>query len=1002
MTNLNRTLRILSTILFYVAVTAAPSRALQSSKSEQDYVPPELQASDSEVRAHLDSAEKLGQEGKYPEAFQQLQRALDLSVSKGFLSDKALTEAQLGAAYFLRGRLEDAKKQFFNAFSDSTKTKNLVLQADSLIALSSMSQATGKLPEAIDLAMKAVELARKSQNLFIQSRCLGELGRLQFTVSKREEGRNSLDEALRIDRLNHYKWEPNHLVYLAWMTYSPSAPDEAIELSNSARELAAKQENYLAFMLASQSLGQAYVAKGNLAFAIAFLENSRNGVSESGERLFHRPESYRNAMALPYPKIIFLESLALAYQSGKRADEALRSWLELYDTAKGAGFFLAAAEAAHSAAIIYQARKETSKAVTSYELAAENWKQGGNLDRHIDAVTSEAFLLQQSESDKAIGLYEEVLPLLDTAGNRPRQFLIALSIAEIAQPRGDLDRADAALRRAESLLLPDLALPGLEPKFIFELYTREAGIYESKKERLPMMIAMEKAIQSSGGASGEQIAILDREMNAALISLNAREEAEDAYARSDFPKALILYELIQHFEETHAIWAGKGADYNPRHDDPLVNKILDIPFKLVQQPEGSTVLEKNLQEMGPIAQVARLPILIALSNYYFAQSNYDAVVKFATSALPQLRLGENDQPNRWDVQLACELATSLLVQKSLDRALERVQPCLRSAQKFGDPKLLAAAHMTRVFVLQGSGRGGEAEDSLRFLASADPDEPQYYVLSSQLETQQGMFEEATKAERHALLLFEARRDLKGSAWAHMALANSLASPETGDKEDARNHVEAALSVYRQLGDKAGQAKCHMFLGAYFAKNADSATAIEHFSTALKLSREANEPGIQAWAVSSTGDEYRKIGEAAKALDLYRKAAELYHSLGDTANEANQVQKEAEAFDDQNKPADALQTYLQAKRLADDSGSWLPRYWVRRILGTFYETRGDYENALTDVREARAIAETAHQPLNSARASMAEAQTLVTVGDRGSNWKPESSIAGVSRFKGRGG
>jgi len=67
--------------------------------------------------------------------------------------------------------------------------------------------------------------------------------------------------------------------------------------------------------------------------------------------------------------------------------------------------------------------------------------------------------------------------------------------------------------------------------------------------------------------------------------------------------------------------------------------------------------------MGAVAQMARLPILLALSTYYAFHQQADLSVKYATAALPQLALGEKDQPQYWDVEISCVLAYGLLLQK---------------------------------------------------------------------------------------------------------------------------------------------------------------------------------------------------------------------------------------------------------------------------------------------------------------------------------------------------
>ncbi len=113
-----------------------------ASKQQEEYIPPELQASDPQVKSYIDASYKLAQQANYAEAFQQLQKALDFCSRKGLVADQALLEAKIAGAYFVQGKLEESKQHWGAAYSDALKTQNLVLQADTLVALSSMSGTT--------------------------------------------------------------------------------------------------------------------------------------------------------------------------------------------------------------------------------------------------------------------------------------------------------------------------------------------------------------------------------------------------------------------------------------------------------------------------------------------------------------------------------------------------------------------------------------------------------------------------------------------------------------------------------------------------------------------------------------------------------------------------------------------------------------------------------------------------------------------------------------------
>ena len=151
-----------------------------SAEPRQRYVPPEMLVANSELKSLLDAANHSADLGNYEECFATLQRALDFSTRQNSLGDKAIVEDHLAVAYFTQGQINDAKSQWLSSLSDGIAISNLVLQADVLVALSALSQQEGDLNQSLRLANQALDLARKSKNLYIQSRALGELGHMQL------------------------------------------------------------------------------------------------------------------------------------------------------------------------------------------------------------------------------------------------------------------------------------------------------------------------------------------------------------------------------------------------------------------------------------------------------------------------------------------------------------------------------------------------------------------------------------------------------------------------------------------------------------------------------------------------------------------------------------------------------------------------------------------------------------------------------------------------------
>jgi CHAT domain-containing protein/tetratricopeptide (TPR) repeat protein len=971
-------------IVFWLLILLAfpPTSHGQPQGGDKDYVPAEMQAADPQVKTYLDSADALGQNGEYDQAFLQLQKALELCVRKDLRSDKALLEAKIAATYVMRGDIEHAKQFWLSVDTDSVAVGNLVLQADALTALSGIARSYQKMDEALDLATRALEIARKSKNLWIQSHCLGELGNLQLNMGKTADARASVEEALRIDRLNQYAFESGHLLYLAWITFVENRDlDQAIQLAASARELAIKQDDYIVFMQSSTSLAHGYAQEGKLDQGIALIERSRDGVTEEGKPLFKNPNSYRAASSLPLFKVSFLEALAFDYQAAQRSDDALKAWQELYQVAKSASFNLATAEAANGAAIIYQQKKEPTSAITWFALAADAWEKAGNLERQMDVLGTEAFLDSQSgDGSKALQIYETILSLTKTHKNLHREFVIDLSIAEVASPMGDDERAFSALNEAESLLSSDLTLDGVGANLIAELYARLADLYGKKNDGLKQLIALEKAMTPFEVDHKPDLMLnLDEEIKKHLDNLKALDTANQAYHGGDLVKAFLYFELLQHYQQTDARW--RGLDYNKNLDDAIVQKLIEIPLALVAQPDGAKALEDNIEQLGPVAQAAKLPILVALTNYYQLQNRNEKIVKFATAAWPYLRLTEADHPQRYDVQVSCGLALSLLIEKDLPSAVQRVSGCLSSAKAFGDPELLLMAHSINLWVLGAAGKPGDAAESAQFLSQHSSKDPQELIRIASLQGMQGKWQGDLDALHKALSLLDARKDTAQMAAVHLTLAGLLSTGAVTDAEGEYGHLAKSLELYKQLGDVSKQVEVSVALGRYFTRQKDSARARECFGSALKLSRQEKNADAEASVLSASGESYRSFGDAAKALDSFRSAAKIYHDKGEPAKEASALRNEANIIGfDMHRPKDALELALTARQLSDLSGDWLERYWVHRLIADLDFNKGDYQGGLASLRGARELSASANQPLNSAWVDLQISGGLMTLGE----------------------
>jgi CHAT domain-containing protein len=960
----------------------------------------------SELKSLLDAANHSADLGNYEECFATLQTALDFSTRRNSLGDKAIVEDHLAVAYFTQGKLNDAKSQWLSSLSDGIAVSNLVLQADVLVALSALSQQEGDLNQSLRLANQALDLARKSKNLYIQSRALGELGHLQLLMGRPVDARASLDEALQMDRLNGYNWEAGHLLYLAWVNASESKLDKAVDLAVTARDLAVKHSNYITFMQASFFLGNAYVHSNRAEEGIQLLDHDRKGISNEGKPLFESPEGYTKTVALPYFNVAFSEALGLAYEGANRPDEALKTWQELYDTASSS-FGLAKAESARHIADLYKGRKEFTKSIDYYARAAE--ASTDNEQNRIQALTSEVALLSQlGDKERALKVEEEILPLAKASKNLGLQFFADMVIAELLDGTERFDRVETTLKDADSLVSSTAKIGGVENNNLVELYLRLADLYEKRHETQAEMIAIEKALTPALAwatapddkkKNGEPLAQIMKRLESKMPEAHIQEAGEAAYSAGRFADALISFEILQYFQEVEAGWKGKYEDYRTGlNTDPIFAKLLQLPPKIMLHDDGAVILATNIEEMGSVVNRVEPLSSGLLTNYYMSHQQPDLAAQFARRGLSSFsRIMGSDAINEWSVAMSCELATSLLMQKDLKSAVEIVSQCLSGAKKLGLPQLLQIAHQTNVWVLDAAGRHDDAQESIQFLLKQASDDPSIYVQLATMKGQQGDWPAAADAWGKALALYEAHKNPQGAADANLAIASSptLAS----DSDEKRVHLEAADKLYVQLGSPEGRVKAEAGLGTYYAARKNAAQSQKRFQEALSIAHNAGRKELEALVLSQIGQASELADNLPQAAENYDKSADLYQQQNDLINEALQLKNEANVLNSLHRPDEALKIVMKAKADADKSNNWPARYWVRRTLAIIYGNRGEYQNGVIALNEAKQISDDANQPLPSAWAALDIAAGLETIGSwQEASEQINSAIPVLEQFK----
>ncbi len=110
----------------------------------------------------------------------------------------------------------------------------------------------------------------------------------------------------------------------------------------------------------------------------------------------------------------------------------------------------------------------------------------------------------------------------------------------------------------------------------------------------------------------------------------------------------------------------------------------------------------------------------------------------------------------------------------------------------------------------------------------------------------------------------------------------------GDGESLRGAIarfEAALEVWRRLGDRRREAEIATHLGYLHRQLGELNREAERYEQALPLWREQGDVARQAELLNNLGTVYGRLGDTARGLAASEEAAALFHELGDRRSEA---------------------------------------------------------------------------------------------------------------------
>ncbi len=918
----------------------------QQEPAANRYTPPELQASDQEVRNLLTSAESKSDSGDYESAFADAKAALDLAKTKGLVGDRAIAEDSVAIGYFVLGKLDESVKLYQASFQDAIESSNLVLQAEVLVALSIAPQFQANFPGAIELVSKALDRANQSKSLYERAHVLGELARLQIASGQIDQGRKSVEEALNIDQVNHYTFEALHRVYAAFATISQPQPDlaKAISEFEAARDLAVRQQNYIALVQAQNALGAIYVHNGEPEKGVAFLEATRNGEVLKDGHAEQLPGPFRTAATLPFIKATLLEALAQGYEAAQQTDKALQVWNELYSLSIEAGFRFAEAEAAAKIAGIYKTKNDVPNALNFFTKSIESWRGLGNDDQLSQALVAESqLLIRNKRGEEAVPLEEQVLDLAEKHHSRQSQFTTNLVLAEIYQPAGKLQEARTVLENAQTLIKPGPTDSEIDGKLVIEMYARLADVYKGLQLPINELVELEKAVPVLQKLKDDQaLQQTITYVRGRLEALKVQDAVTKAMTDGKLTDALWYSEIL-------FIWNGVPAELSK---DDNWNRVLNLPSQVVQEPDGPAALEQIIDQIGPLLGIPELPILNALSNHFLtAEAKPDLAERYAKQAESAARQIPNSDAVL--VTPLCQLTIAYAQQHKPELAKQEAAECKETAERTQDVQTtnLANAAITTAQIAVNDLTSALA--SLQKFLAASPKDPELHSAVASALAGTKLYKEAIAEFKQAIELYGTAGNAAAVANTWVRMADALAAADSQEFKNMRlESLKTAETLYHQAKNLSAEAVVKLAIGSYYSANTDNKTALAYFRDAQQLASGINNHPLIAQASVSTGTAYQLLRDYRNAVDFHRRAATEEHQLGDAKLEAVALFFVCEDLFLQKQYDSALKVCLDSESIATHADAPpITRYWIQGTLSQIYYQQGEIESTIIAAQKA---------------------------------------------------
>jgi serine/threonine protein kinase/Tfp pilus assembly protein PilF len=167
----------------------------------------------------------------------------------------------------------------------------------------------------------------------------------------------------------------------------------------------------------------------------------------------------------------------------------------------------------------------------------------------------------------------------------------------------------------------------------------------------------------------------------------------------------------------------------------------------------------------------------------------------------------------------------------------------------------------------------------------------------------------------------------------------------GKLDEALGEMEQALQLYKDLGNREGEANVLNAIGVVHNRRSEFEKAIEYYQRSIDIKQELGDKRGIAASLGNLGLVYELMGRRDQALEVLERSLEIKREIGDKRGISTALNKIGLIYQSQGRFEEALANYERSYETRKEIGSKDLMASSLSDMGTVYSMMGRYDKAI---------------------------------------------------------